>query len=577
MSVEAASPALVPEGTSARPLSLLLGVATLLGTLILCAISWHRAFQVDEVETIHAAYNVASGKLIYRDFWQGHHPLLYWLLGAVLPVDAPAAAFHLSRGLALLVLGTTVALSARVTARLGGLPLLTASVLLLHTTFVERGMEVRPDGLMTLLVVAALSVGTSSAGSPRRRGVIQGVLLGVAFLVTQKAAIASFAFGCVWLYEAMRSRDPLRVLLPCLFWGIPFAAMLAGLGLAGGLDEYVRYNLSHPVESMEGSAGASAARFSALGPILVEGTRNIAFMIAGLAALLSCAVGLRARPAVGPVVVLAVVWGLGLFVMPFPYPYSHVGGLPALAILLGVWLPRIASRDAGKAKGEDAGEAESSGSVRADARVALVLAAFLCAVMLTSVPRLLRETTRDNAYQLHLLERVQALTEPGDRVFDLAGLYFRDDAYPVYLMTGAHFVRYQQGDYPPIAAWLREHGLDLFVVNYRLKWLTGADRAFLQSHFVRVEPNLFLSGSDLDGLPPGAAKTFEVTRAGEYRFDGAGALLVDGVSFVRGRLERGSYSLETPSGIERGRLVRANAPGFRSGEMRDARVFHAFD
>ena len=63
----------------------------------------------------------------------------------------------------------------------------------------------------------------------------------------------------------------------------------------------------------------------------------------------------------------------------------------------------------------------------------------------------------------------------------------------------------------------------------------------------------------------------------EYRFDGAGVLLVDGAPFVRGRLERGTYPLETPSGIERGRLVRANAPGFRPGAMRDARVFHAFD
>lgn len=172
---------------------------------------------------------------------------------------------------------------------------------------------------------------------------------------------------------------------------------------------------------------------------------------------------------------------------------------------------------------------------------------------------------------------MQVLTEPTDPVFDLSGLYFRPDAYPVYLMTGAHYMRYRQGDYPRIADWLREHGLSLFVVNYRMRWLEAEDRAFLQRHFVRVEPNIFMSGSLLQGFPAGGQKSFEVTRDAEYRFDGDGELQVDGVAFTRGVLTRGIHQLGSPTGIANGRIVLARAPESEPEIDDDLRVYFPFD
>ncbi len=546
-----------------RAIRIVLLLATLLGAGLAVAIAWQRAFQVDEVETIHAAYNMATGKIIYRDFWQGHHPLLYVILGGILPTDDPTTAFLASRALALALFATTIALSSVLAARLGGMPLLASAILVLHTTFVERGIEVRPDGLMTCLVMAALALATHPSASRPVVFTLQGALLGLAFIVTQKAAIASFAFGCVWLASALCARDWRNVVLPCLAWTVPFALLLAILSATGAVEAYWAYNLGHPGESIAGD-GAAAAGFSALGPILVECSRNFVFALAAVACLVVAPVAIRDREtpiALTQTAVLAFVWILGLFFMPFPYPYSHVGGLPALAVLISVLVP-----------GDFAGRTTASSRWTGIAVVALVVGGIV-----TGIPRLLHETRRSNTDQLRLIERVHALTREGDPVFDLAGLYFRDDAYPVYLMTGAHFLRYQRGDYPPIASWLRENGLSVFLVNYRVKWLTGEDRAFLQTHFVRVEPNVFMSGSDLDDFAPAATKSFEVTRSDEYRFDGVGELWIDGRPFEQGRLARGEYTLTSPTGIAEGRLVLAHAPPYTAAHMGDARIFHPFD
>lgn len=545
--------------------ALLVGVA-LFGVALAFVISSNRAFQVDEVETIHAAYNLASGKIIYRDFWQGHHPLLYWLLGGMIPTGEPSVAFLSSRLLGFAMFLTTIVLSGLVAARLGGLGWLTAALLLMQTTFVERCLEVRPDSLMTLLVVAALWVGSLRDRSALFRSCVQGALLGLAFVATQKAAIASLAFGCVWLVSAFRQRDWRQVVLPCLVWALPFLSMLAVLESQDALEAYILYNLSHPGESIRGNAGASAARFSALGPLVVEGSRNLAFLGAAVGSVGTAfwLVLRRERSELAPVAVLAVIWIAGLFVMPFPYPYSQVGGLPALAIAIGVAVPSWIDRPA------------LDEAIRPRV-LACVVALLVIAQMASSLPRLLREPGRSNDYQLHLLERVTALTDEGDRVFDLAGLYFREDAYPVYLMTGAHYVRYGQGDYPAIAPWLSEHGLSLFLVNYRTRWLSGEDRNFLQSHFVRVEPNIFMSGSALDGLAPGAIKIFEVTRDDRYRFDGEGELFVNGRPFSEGLLERGRYELSTPNGVAHGRIVLAKAPPYDGSPGLDRRVFYGFD
>ncbi|MBK7950853.1 MAG: hypothetical protein IPK00_19360 [Deltaproteobacteria bacterium] len=554
-----------PRRAADRLVALAAGLALLAALGLAFSLAWHRAYQVDEVESVHAAYAIATGKLIYRDFWQGHHPLLYGLLAPILPVDEPVAAFRIARVVGFALLLATVALSGWLTRRLGGCAWLAMMLLLLQSTFVERGMEVRPDTLMTPLLLLALVVGTFEDTPRLRRNALQGLLLGLAFLATQKAAIAAFAFGCVWLGQAISARSPRLVLVPSLVWLMPFAGMLGVLAALGGLEAFLEYNLFHPGESLRGQGAAASARFSALGPLVVEGSRNLAFVLAAVTSLVL--LGIRflrgEHRRVWPTAWLAVVWLAGLFVMPFPYPYSQVGGLPPLAVAIAVALPIGIERFAARPRRLSA--------IRAVALLLVVLATA------TALPRLLRELGRTNTPQHHLLERVHALTDESDRVLDLAGLYFRADAYPIYVMTGAHFARYQRGDYPALAPWLREHGLDLFVVNYRMKWLTGADREFLQTNFVRVEPNVFLSGRDLDGLAIGETRQLEVTRAGLYRFDGEGVLLVDGEPFVEGSLPRGLHALTSPTAIARGRLVSSRAPAYDAAPMTDVPVFYGFD
>jgi hypothetical protein len=45
-----------------------------------------RRFDADEFEHLHGSWMVHSGFLPYRDFWQNHTPLLYFVLAPLLSV-----------------------------------------------------------------------------------------------------------------------------------------------------------------------------------------------------------------------------------------------------------------------------------------------------------------------------------------------------------------------------------------------------------------------------------------------------------------------------------------------------------
>ena len=199
-------PAATPAARAGeRPVRLiayaLLGTFFVVALVLLWPISWNRPFQVDEVEHVHAAYNVRMGRLIYEDFRQTHNPLLYFALRPLVGPEDPVGTYHRARLLTTALFTLTVVLCGLCAGRLGGLPagLLAAGLALVHTTFADRGPEIRPDGPVALCLSAALLVELSGMRRLRRYGV-EALLLSVAFLLTNKASFACFAFGCLWLF-----------------------------------------------------------------------------------------------------------------------------------------------------------------------------------------------------------------------------------------------------------------------------------------------------------------------------------------------------------------------------------------
>lgn len=520
----------------------LAATATLLAALLVYSVSSQRAFQVDEVEHIHAAFHVAAGRVLYRDVFECHTPGLYLLLAPVIDADDPVASFFRARMVMLVLLLATIAFAARVAWHLRGAQAawLVATALLVHSTFVERGMEVRPDGPLALAVTGALALATTRL-QPVRIYVLQGLVMGLAFMFTQKSAIATVGFGLVWLGAAVKERNWRLVVWPCLAWAVPIVLVTAVFAALGALGPFLERNLLTPLgdttRTRTNTLGFSPAPF-----LQQEGLRNPAFYAAALAGLAFATSACFTRPAqrgrLVPLVVVGWVSLVGLWINPYPFPYFHVPILAVLAPAAAALLP----------------ERWALPGEHALRRWAVALLVLPC-LGWWSVPRISAKARMRADFQLEHLRRVQAITTDDETSFDLVGLYFRRDAYPIWVMTGPMLVRYAAGEYPPLIETLRRARPPVTTINYRTMTLPEPEREFLEQHYAHSWGNLFVLGFQLRGMGAGEERTIDVLAARTYRWSGAeGAIEVDGRPFVQGELTEGPHQVRAIQAIEQGAL-----------------------
>ncbi len=543
--------------------ALFLGAATLI-----VEIAANRPYQVDEVEHVHAAYEMHVGRLLYRDFRQFHNPLLYPVLSPVIDPADPAASFQRARVVTTSFLFATVLLAGfcayRLSNALGGF--LAVGLALTQTTLVERGMEVRPDGALALCTAAALAVELSEL-ERRKRFVLEALLLSAAFLFTNKAAFACFAFGCLWLVTAVRRRSPGLVLWPMAAWALPLAVAAGIMAWLGNLGPYVRLNVLAAASEALGTTSFDPGKFGPWGFLLRGGLRNPLFSALALAGLAYGASAWwprwrRADPALRFTAFLGVVLLVSLWLNPYPYPYLQVTVLPTLAVLAAATVARLAARGRSDA-------ARTAG-------LALVVALVGLALFLSS-PRLVEVATRSQQHQVETLDRIQRLTGPGDPVFDMVGFYFRPDGHYAYALPGNIFARYQAGGLAPIPEELRRTGTVAVIYNYRTTWLGERDRRFLSGHFVQYDRNVFLLGVALSGLGPGDTKRFEALAGKRFRYDGDGRIAVDGKPFGEGFLARGGHTIERLEGAGPARLILATPGPIPWPPRHPRRLFVNFD
>jgi len=200
---------ITPERPVRRPtlqcLAIVLAVVLTLG--IAMRVAYVRSSEVilDEFEHVHAAYLVSQGQTPYRDFFEHHTPLFYYLAAAVVPMDHPTfdTLIHV-RYLALAFAGLTVALAAWWVKRLvGDVEAIVVACLLMGNFFLFAW------GTLTYLdtYAAACLLGCAAALTNSRerpfRCLVSGAALGVAVLFTQKALCAATAPACVFLLRGI--------------------------------------------------------------------------------------------------------------------------------------------------------------------------------------------------------------------------------------------------------------------------------------------------------------------------------------------------------------------------------------
>ena len=148
----------------------------------------------DEVSHLHCSWLIFHGLVPYRDFWQDHSPLLWYLLApAVAQFHSPAVLIF-SRALAgLLFVGmaATTAWLAWEVSRLRAAGALAALLVFAFGVRAEAAL-LRPDQPANLLALVSLVLG-AKAGVQRGPAWLAGTAFGLALAFTPKPVFAAFA------------------------------------------------------------------------------------------------------------------------------------------------------------------------------------------------------------------------------------------------------------------------------------------------------------------------------------------------------------------------------------------------
>ncbi len=406
-----------------------------LGAACLALRAAYDLFDADELQHAHLAWQVASGKLLYRDIWDNHGPLFTLLNAALLGATGAAASLDLlfwCRGMGVAATAGLGLATYALGRRLGFPPLLAiAAVALTSLLFIiqDKGAECRPDALQNLFWLAGLLLATGVAGAGSR--VATGFLWGLAVMTNAKAALGPAVVVGFWLV-AMRLhgrpggavlRDIALIAAGGLLAWLPFAAYFLARGALFELHDYsLLWNLHYVANPDQ----------PALAPLNIDflfGEQTAIVVLAAVGA--ACWVADLARrdgilPRFAGWTVLAAALGTGVSVAMNFYFQFFLIFLPLWALMAVFALERFASAACGRFGG--LGHA-------ATAAVVLAASAGLVATSARLTPRAERSELAFQKSFTKLMLRTTARTEPLGVVWDICGGFMFNE--PLQLYWGA--------------------------------------------------------------------------------------------------------------------------------------------
>jgi hypothetical protein len=486
------------------------GIALAFSAIAVSQVSLHKYFSIDEFQYSHAAWLVARGEIPYRDFYQHYMPLLYhWLaLPFVLGAKSPTAIVAL-RLILLPFLAISLWAVYRVNRTDGRWAIFGPLFLLSVRPFVDRAIEIRPDGMATALFFLALALLQVEKIDPRRRALLAGACAAASVLASQKALYYGLAFSlglAIDLFVNRRRRvfllaDPARF---CAAAAGVLGMFLLYLVITGAWAGWVEHSLSYSVRHQINYPGF---------PFLET-----------LSTILPSAGWLFVLAAVG---VIATIWRLanrgpeatsdpdllllGALASTFasfaltraPYVYCLVPFFPALcafsargAAALGRWL-----------------------LVGRLAPALAILAVSIAGLQLgQAYADLAPSAARGNAHQVEVLRRIGTLTRPDEPVFDLAGAG----------VTRPHVLFHYYADRLQLELWsreleretpeaLRRAGCVLLLVDRRFERLSPGLRNYLLAQYQPYDGDLRIWGRRYRPMPGRLfTDSFYAIRDGRY-------------------------------------------------------------
>jgi hypothetical protein len=222
----------------------------LLGTAFLIAAfyAFNRYFDTDEFEHFHSAWNILQGKEPYIDFFQHHHPLIWYqnILPILLWGDSLSSLLA-GRGINFLFFIGTLYLSFLLAKEITGQSAIGAIAVFLLLTFkyfIDAAIENRPDNPQTFFFLCSFYLIVRYWSDPKKKMLIAGgSLFALSFLYLQKAVLIFPSLIIVMAFFIRKKKLSFGALLLFLFsFSVPVLLFFSYYVVAGQFEEYLLFN-----------------------------------------------------------------------------------------------------------------------------------------------------------------------------------------------------------------------------------------------------------------------------------------------------------------------------------------------
>jgi hypothetical protein len=466
-------------------------VCFLFSIILRGALTLNRELDIDEFQHLHAAWMVSQHYILYKDFWENHTPLFYYLL---LPL------FRLCRE------GTILVLIARVIMSFTALGILALTYVLARVAhdrktsflavlilsymfiFVQKSIEVRPDQLLVILWLASLWISIRAFSTHRTSGFFYaGLLVGIGFLFAPKALLPYAAMGFTFLVQCYLRNSKGAFLRFLKFHSVYTLGFLIPIALCLALF----YHMGTLKEMLASTVLENFKYPNIYRPTYLLKLRNICFFLLAAAGLIihlrhlrksSLAASANQLVLLLPSLFLFIVF---LFFMTAPYAQSALLFVPILAIYAAEALRKSID---GMMMPHPNLDIERGKLFKVRAKNLLFFTAAIATGLVIPATMLLlkaRPFTRTNADQFERMEYVLTRTRPTDVIFDGKSAYiFRPQAYFYSALFQAIVWRIQRGDIKQdIPQSLIRTNCRVVIYDERVSTLPEPVQLFLKDHY----------------------------------------------------------------------------------------------
>lgn len=502
------------EPAGGRALRIVVALALTAAAIRLVSLQWLHPLQWDEIEFFRASRWIAEGRVPFRDFWEHHTPLTWFVFAPVAALTkSPGVEAILAIRWAQVVVWIATFWLANVWMRgagLGALARWSALALAVSSSiFMLPATEYRVDSVACALYVAALVL--------LQRGSRRGMALGGAVLVLVGFANLRFAPLAVVTLLLLPIVDPRE-----RTWGGNRAGYVAWAGAIATLIASLMYFLA--TRSLEpfyrqvlienllasdavGVPGAFLHRIlipfgvrllSPSDPFELTGidAGGVAITLLGVAGIALALTRWHAPDHVFFIALLQIANLVVIATMKFVYNYHLLLAIVLMLPLIAALLERVRWR-------------------------AVVVALVAVAWCTGSFAALFRGKELDRAYQDLIMREVYARTVSGDTVWSgIPWALQREPAYELWFLPELARVLVREGLRDPYALEeiVRKPPAAVIFDHNALVWTATLQRElapYFIRHYIPVWRNLWMPG--MNGVVrPGSTREWIVPRTGDY-------------------------------------------------------------